>query len=127
MVKEKRLEASEVIEPALIEENVPNIRGILEEIKGYHGVIGYILRNSKSATIDLDDPSRIIDYALISSSAMDAGKYVLESFKLGELKSVFVDGGSVKMLSLTVSDNKISVFMEKNADHERILKKLTSK
>lgn len=36
----------------------------LQEIKEQEGIIGYIFRNSKSASIDLKDPTKIIDYAL---------------------------------------------------------------
>ena len=51
-----------------------NIRTRLEDIKNYEGVVGYILRNSSSASIDLKDPTKIIDYAIISSSSIDAGQ-----------------------------------------------------
>jgi hypothetical protein len=37
-----------------------------------------------------------------------------------------LEGKNVKMLSFTVEENKISVFMDKNADSEKILRKLRS-
>ena len=101
-----------------------NIRTRLEEIKNYEGVVGYILRNSSSASIDLKDPTKIIDYAIISSSSIDAGQTLSELFDLGHSKNVAVEGKNVKMLSFTLEENKISVFMNKNADSEKILKKL---
>ncbi len=103
-----------------------NIRTRLEEIKNYEGVVGYILRNSSSASIDLKDPTKIIDYALISSSSIDAGSALSELFDLGLAKNVAVEGKNVKMLSFTLGENKISVFMDKNVDSEKILKKLRS-
>jgi len=45
------------------------IKQNINSIKEKEGVIGYILRNSKSASIDLKDPSKVIDYAILSSSA----------------------------------------------------------
>jgi predicted regulator of Ras-like GTPase activity (Roadblock/LC7/MglB family) len=128
MVKKKRYaqEAATVAEPIVAEEvaSVGNIRASLEEIKTYDGVIGYILRNSSSAAIDLKDPTKIIDYAIISSSALDASKELSRLFDLGEVKDIVVEGKSVKVLSSTVGENRISVFLEKDADCEKILKKL---
>jgi len=118
-------EIATVTEPLTVEEShVNNLREKLEEIKTYEGVIGYILRNSTSAAIDLKDPTKLIDYAILSSSALDAGEVLSEDFNLGDVKSIIVDGKDVKMLSLTVSDNRISVFMDKEANCERVLRKL---
>ena len=114
-----------VTEPLTIEEShVNNLRANLEEIKTYDGVIGYILRNSTSAAIDLKDPTKLIDYAVLSSSALDASEALSEDFNLGDVKSIIVTGKNVKVLSLTVSDNRISVFMDKEANYEKVLRKL---
>jgi hypothetical protein len=43
---------------------------------------------------------------------------------LGAVKDIVVEGKGVKVLSLTVGENRISIFLEKGADCERILKKL---
>jgi predicted regulator of Ras-like GTPase activity (Roadblock/LC7/MglB family) len=129
MVKKKRSaqEVATVAEPITLEEtSADNLRASLEEIKACDGVIGYILRNTASAAIDLKDPTKIIDYAILSSSALDAGKELSELFNLGEIKEIVVEGKDVKALSLTVGENKISIFMEKDADHEKILRKLPS-
>jgi len=128
MVKKKRSfqEVAAVAEPVTVEEtiSVNNLRANLEEIKTYDGVVGYILRNSTSAAIDLKDPTRIIDYAIISSSALDACEELSKLFDLGAVKDIVVEGKGVKVLSLTVGENRISIFLEKDADCERILKKL---
>jgi len=112
-------------EPIAVEEAVENnLRESLEEIKAYDGVIGYILRNSTSAAIDLKDPTKIIDYAILSSSALDASEILSEDFDLGNVNNIIVEGKDVKMLSLKVDANKVSVFMEKEVDCEKILKKI---
>jgi len=113
-----------VTEPLTVETSTNDLRARLDEIKAYDGVIGYILRNSTSAAIDLKDPTKIIDYAILSSSALDASQEMSELFNLGDVKDIIVEGKDVKVLSLTVDENKISVFMEKNADCGKILKKL---
>lgn len=118
-------EIATVTEPITIEEShINNLRANLEEIKTYDGVIGYIVRNSTSAAIDLKDPTKLIDYAVLSSSALDASEALSEDFNLGDVKSIIVTGKNVKVLSLTVRDNRISVFMDKEANYEKALRKL---
>jgi len=129
MVRQKRnaQEIATVTEPMAVEAtSESNLRGSLEEIKTYEGVIGYILRNSTSAAIDLKDPTKIIDYAILSSSALDASEELSELFNLGKVKEIVIEGKGIKVLSFAVGENKVSVFMEKNADYEKILKKLHS-
>ena len=114
-----------VAETAVVEATpVNNLRASLEEIKTYDGVIGYILRNSTSVAVDLKDPTKIIDYAIISSSAHDASEELSELFNLGDIKNTVIEGKDIKMLSLIINENKISVFTEKNADSEKVLRKL---
>jgi predicted regulator of Ras-like GTPase activity (Roadblock/LC7/MglB family) len=130
MVKKKKSlpEVTAVTEPVAVEETIPakDVRASLEEIKTYDGIIGYILRNSTSAAIDLKDPTKIIDYAILSSSALEASEKLCELFDLGEAKNINVEGKDIKMLSLVIGENRISVFMEKNVDYEKILTKLHS-
>jgi len=128
MVKKKRdfQEVAAAAEPVTVEENISvnNLRANLDEIKTYDGVVGYILRNSTSAAIELKDPTKIIDYAIISSSALDASEELSKLFDLGAVKDIVVEGKGVKVLSLSVGENRISIFLEKDADCEKILKKL---
>lgn len=128
MVKKKRgvQEVSDVAEPVALEETTVDnsLRASLEEIKKYDGVIGYIQRDTTSASIDFKDPTKIMDYALLSSLAFDAGRDFSELFDIGDVKSTLVGGKNVKMLSVIIGENKISVFMEKNADAEKVLTRL---
>lgn len=125
--KKKAVEDLAAVEPVAVEEATPTdpLRASLEEIKNYEGVIGYILRNSTTAAIDLKDPSKLIEYAILSSSALEAAEELSEVFSLGDAKNILVDGKEVRVLSLSVGDNKVSVFTEKSADLEKILKKLS--
>ncbi len=120
-------EVTAVTEPLAIEEShANNLRANLEEIKTYDDVIGYILRNSTSAAIDLKDPTKIIDYAVLSSSALDASEVLSEKFNLGAVKKIIIEGKDTKILSLTIGENRISIFMNKEADCEKVLRKIHS-
>lgn len=127
MVKKRKDEQEFALtEPITLEETVStnSLKSSLEEIKNYPGVIGYILRNSTSASIDLKDPTKIIDYAIVSSSALDAGTELSELFGLGDVRSISIEGANIKVLSLTIDENKVSIFTERNVDTEEILRKL---
>jgi predicted regulator of Ras-like GTPase activity (Roadblock/LC7/MglB family) len=128
MVKKKKdaLEIASVSEPTVIEttDYESKLRANLEEIKKYDGVVGYILRNTTSASIDLKDPAKIIEYAILSSTAFDATEEVSDLFELGTVKNIIVNGKNVRMLALTLEENKISIFMENSADTDRVLAKL---
>jgi len=130
MVKKKMSfppkEVTATVEPIAVEEATPmnDFRANLEEIKTWNGVIGYILRNNTSAAIDLKDPTKIIDYAMLSSSTLDAADELSKLFDLGKTTHIMVEGKEIKVLSLTFGENKISVFLEKEADCEKVLRKL---
>jgi predicted regulator of Ras-like GTPase activity (Roadblock/LC7/MglB family) len=113
-------------EPAVTVAATPEnkTKAVLEEIQNYNGVVGFILRTSNSAAIDLKDPKKIIDYALLSSSAIDVGTEFSELFDLGDPINIVVEGKNVKILSLQIDEDRISIFMENGADIEKILKRL---
>ncbi|MFB0501900.1 MAG: hypothetical protein ACETVP_05460 [Candidatus Bathyarchaeia archaeon] len=110
-----------------LEEKIENLRGNLANIKAREGVIGYILRNQKSASVDIKDPSKIIDYAILSSTVLDSGEHMRTTFELGKVNHILVEGENVKVLSLTIGDQRISVFMNKKVDHNAIYKDLRLK
>jgi len=129
MVKQKKnLQETSELEPIAIERasSEDNIRPTLEEIKQSDGVIGFILRNTTSAAIDLKDPTKVIDYAILSSSAFEASEQLSELFDLGKIKNIMVEGKKAKTLHLSVDENNISIFMEKNVDAKKILEKMQS-
>jgi predicted regulator of Ras-like GTPase activity (Roadblock/LC7/MglB family) len=130
VVKQKKnfQETTSEPEPIVIERAVSedNTRTILGEIKNYEGVIGYILRNNSSAVIDLDDPNKVMDFAVLSSSAFEASERLSELFDLGEIKNMTVKGQNTETVHLSVGENNVSIFMEKNADAKKILGKMLS-
>jgi hypothetical protein len=109
-----------------IEEN-PAFEGLcsnLAEIGKTPGVKGYILRNAAMAVIDLPNPAKLIEYALLSSQATDACQEISELFSLNTTKTL-VEGTKIKMLCMVIGENKLSVFMEKTVDHTDILRRIS--
>ena len=113
-------------EPITIEATADKneLRASLEEIKNYEGVVGYILRNTTSASIDLREPAKIIEYAVLSAASFDTTDELSNIFQLGKIKNTIISGKTIKMLSLTLAGNKISIFMENTADAEKVLKRI---
>ena len=97
----------------------------LQEIKDQEGIIGYILRDEKSASIDLKDPKKIIEYAMLSSTAFDVGQNISEDLQMGELQTILLESEETKLLSMNIDDQRLSLFMEKNVNHEKIYKEIT--
>jgi hypothetical protein len=128
LVKKKKggQEVDEMAEPVAIEEAIldSNLLEKLEEINMYEGVTGYIRRDATSASIDLKDQSKIADLALLSSLSFEASISVSDLFGMGDVKSTLVVGKNSKMLSVTIDQNRLSVFMEKDADTQKVLARL---
>ena len=96
----------------------------LQSIKDQKEIIGYILRNKKTASVDLKDPTKIIDYALLSSTALEVGDSMTESLQMGEANTIVVESETTKLLSLKTNNYNLSLFMEKEVDHDKLSKKL---
>lgn len=101
-----------------------NLSERLAEIRKLKGVLGYILRNNASAILDLDDPDKIIQYAMFSWQIHDSCQEVAKQFNLGETESMLVEGLNVKALCMSLGENKISLYMEKSAAHAWIIKRI---
>ena len=126
MARKENIQDLAVAEILPAEKTKEDLRKALNEIKEKPDVVGYILRNSTSAAIDLKDPSKLIDYAILSSSALETGGELAEIFELGKIKNVVIEGGTVNVLSTSIDENKVSIFLEKTANYEKILRNLLS-
>ena len=96
----------------------------LKDLKSQEGILGYILRGSNSAAIDLNDPTKIIDYAVLSSAVLDVSFSMTENLPVGEIETVVVETENTKLLSMNVGEKRLSIFMEKNVDHNRLLNEM---
>ncbi|MGD0070039.1 MAG: roadblock/LC7 domain-containing protein [Candidatus Bathyarchaeia archaeon] len=118
--------ANEVAVISVDEENsgFASLSASLAEIRKLKGVIGYILRSNTSAIIDLNEQDKIIEYAVLSTQMHDSSQEIAKQFNLGETESILVEGKNVKVLCMSIGENKISVFMEKSATHAWIIKRI---
>jgi predicted regulator of Ras-like GTPase activity (Roadblock/LC7/MglB family) len=110
-----------------VEENqaFENLSAQLAEIRKCNGVVGYILRSATSATIDLKEPGKIVEYAILSSQVLESSHEISELFDIGDVENILVEGKDIKALCMTMGENKISIFMEKTVDHADILNRIT--
>jgi len=110
-----------------VEENqaFENLSAQLAEIRKCNGVVGYILRSATSATIDLKEPEKIVEYAILSSQVLESSHEISELFDIGNVENILVEGKDIKALCMTIGENKISIFMEKTVDHADILNRIT--
>ena len=105
-------------------ENVEKLQEKLREIKGREGIVGYLLRGPDSASIDLKDPTKIVDYAVMSTIAFETGEDISALFEIGGVDTIVLEGEDAKLLSSTVNNHRLSIFMEKTVDHNRLCKEL---
>ena len=103
---------------------IEKLREDLGKLKEQEGINGYILRGSKSASIDLKDPTKIIEYAALSSTTLEVAEEIARASNLGTLNSVVLEGKNVKILSGVIGDYRFSIFMSKGVDHNRICEEL---
>jgi predicted regulator of Ras-like GTPase activity (Roadblock/LC7/MglB family) len=120
MVDEDELSAS-------LEENeiYSDLTDKLAKIRKKSGVVGYIIRNATSAAIDLEEPEKLFEYAIFSSQLLDSSQEISDKFKLGDITNVLIEGKQNKALCMNIKGNKISIFMEKDADDADILKQIS--
>ena len=107
-----------------IDDDVEELEEKLQEIKNQEGIIGYILRSSKSASIDLKDPTKMIDYALLSSTVFDVSQNMTEDLQMGEADTIVVESEETKILSMNIDNHRLSLFMEKHVNHDKLCKRL---
>lgn len=97
----------------------------LAEINKREDVIGYILRSATSAAIDLKDPTKLIEYAILSSQTLDSSGEISELFALGDINYILIEGKNIKALCIAKGENTVSIFMEKDAEHTDILRQVS--
>jgi predicted regulator of Ras-like GTPase activity (Roadblock/LC7/MglB family) len=102
-----------------------NLSENLKKIRSLEGILGYIIRNGISAEIDLQEPEKLVEYAIFTSQIVDSSQELAELFTLGSLKTMLVEGAEFKVLILIINENKINIFMKNNIDHIKIAEKIS--
>ena len=119
------VDEDELSSPSEEDQTFKDLSNKLAEIRKDKGVIGYILRNTNSATIDLKEPEKIVEYAIFSSQALDSSREISDLFELGNVESILAEGKENNALCITIDGNNVSIFMENDADHAYILKRVS--
>ena len=101
-----------------------NFAASLAEIRKLQGVVGYILRNNKSAIVDIEEQEKIAAFALLSTYIRESSFEVGKPFNLSDVRSVLVEGKNVKVLCMSLGENRLDVFMEKSASDALITKRI---
>lgn len=133
MANKKQL--TQETDPPVVVENQPekpvedshfkNISEKLKKLRSFKGVLGYILRNGVSAEIDLQEPEKLVEYAVFTSQIVDSAKELSELFTLGDLVTTLIEGEEINVLNMVIKDSKINVFMKKSVDHLKIAEKIS--
>jgi predicted regulator of Ras-like GTPase activity (Roadblock/LC7/MglB family) len=106
------------------ENRLEELQEKLQELRDQEGILGYILRGTKTASINLKDPKKIIDYAILSSTAFNASHNMTEALQMGEPKKIVIESEETKLLSMNVNNHRLSIFMEKDVNHNKLYKNL---
>ncbi len=88
----------------------------LQDIRKNENIVGYILKSNTKATVDLKDSTKIVDYALLTSQTFASSRTLSDSFDLDTVQKILVKGKNLKVLCIDFGQNKLGIFMEKNAD-----------
>jgi predicted regulator of Ras-like GTPase activity (Roadblock/LC7/MglB family) len=101
-----------------------NLAATLAEVRKLKGVLGYILRSSTTAVVDLTQKESVADYAMLSYEVHDCAGAVSRQFKLADVECAVVEGQTAKVLCMCIGENRLAVFMEKTCAHAWIVKRI---
>ena len=130
----KKYLAQKTVSPVVVENHVAipvkdshfkNLCKNLKKIRNLKGVLGYIVRNAVSAEIDLQEPEKLVEYALFTSQLVDSSQEIAEALKLGDIITTLAQGKDIKVVNLVKKVIKINVFMENKVDHLKIIEKIS--
>ncbi len=117
---------NELSTPAIEEDTLfKNLNNNLVNLNKLKGVLGYIIRNASSATIDLKEPEKLVEYAIFTSQVLDSSMELAELFELGDLDTILIEGEELKVLIMIIKENKINIFMKKSVDYIELAKKVS--
>jgi hypothetical protein len=113
-------ETEETTEVAEENSGYEDLLAAAQEIRKNDQVLGYILKSESKATVDLNEPAKIVEHAMLSSQAFESSETVAESFDLGEVGCAVLEGKTAKVLCLRLNENQVTVFLKKTADAEAL-------
>jgi predicted regulator of Ras-like GTPase activity (Roadblock/LC7/MglB family) len=141
MVKKRNMNETTLEEEAIImdTEVAPEITTSNNENPGYENFLasvqtlrknqeieGYILKSESKATVDLNNATKIIEYAMLTSQAFESSTALSSSFSIGNIETILIEGKNIKTLCINHDQNQLSIFMKKNIDDADILEAILS-
>jgi predicted regulator of Ras-like GTPase activity (Roadblock/LC7/MglB family) len=133
MMAKKKKSMNETADTVFAEESAPIVEAVeekqvsqdlatrLSKMCEQPGVLGFILRDTTTATINLKEPEKIVDYALLTSQTLESSQEISQMFNLGDFESTLIEGKNMKTLCFVLDENRVNIFMEKDVDHADIL------
>jgi predicted regulator of Ras-like GTPase activity (Roadblock/LC7/MglB family) len=107
-----------------VDPDFASLEASLAEIRKMKGVLGYIMRGNNSAVLDLTEKDKISQYAFLSNQLHESCLEIAKQLGVAEIESALVEGRTQKVLFMKIGENKISVFMEKTANHSAVIKRV---
>jgi predicted regulator of Ras-like GTPase activity (Roadblock/LC7/MglB family) len=108
----------------VVDPDFASLEASLAEIRKMKGVLGYIMRSDTSAVLDLAEQDKISQCAFLSNQLHESCMEIAKQVGVAEIESALVEGRTQKVLFMKIGENKISVFMEKNANHSAVIKRV---
>ncbi len=91
------------------------------ELRNSKEIEGYILKGEAQATVDLNDSTKIIEYAMLTSQAFESASALSSAFNVGDIENILIEGKNMKALCIRKDQNNLGIFMKKNVDDADIL------
>jgi predicted regulator of Ras-like GTPase activity (Roadblock/LC7/MglB family) len=98
----------------------------VQKLRRSKDIEGYLLKSETKATVDLNDSTKIIEYAMLTSQAFESAETLSSSLNIGSIETVLIEGETIKTLCINQGQNKLGVFMKKGTDDEDILETFLS-
>jgi len=86
----------------------------------------YILLDLETSAIDIKYPTKIIEYASLSSTPFEISADISKTMQMGEVNDLVVESENTKVLCMNIKNHRLSVFMEKNVKHDKVCNDLKS-
>jgi hypothetical protein len=96
------------------------------EIRKLKGVLGYILRNNRSAIVDFEEQEKISEFALLSTCIHDSSVEMVKPFNMSNFESVLVEGKDANVICFTLGENRLDVLIEKSTPETLITELIRS-
>jgi predicted regulator of Ras-like GTPase activity (Roadblock/LC7/MglB family) len=98
----------------------------VQKLRKSKDIEGYLLKSETKATVDLNDSTKIIEYAMFASQAFESAETLSSSLNIGNIETVLIEGENFKTLCINQGQNKLGIFMKKSTDDEDILEMFSS-